>query len=215
VLDESSSSPSGKLVTSVRKKKGASSALLVEAEDGSSFFCLPDLATRYDIRRGVSVAVELWQRLLHESELVLCYNQGVSLLTRREHTRRELELGLQKRGYSPAAIRSSLDTLTSQGYISHHRFAEVWLRSRIRKHPESLKMLTQRLQAKGLSREEASQAIKALSQEHENLELDLCAAAADSLGRRFSDLELERKLLSRGFSSSTLRRWHSHGSADE
>ena len=138
VLDEDSSSPSGKLVTSVRKKKGASSALLVEAEDGSSFFCLPDLATRHDLRRGVKISAELWERLTHESEVVLCYNQGVSLLTRREHTRRELELGLQKRGYSPTAIRSSLDTLASQGYISHDRFAEIWLRSRIRKHPESL-----------------------------------------------------------------------------
>ena len=55
---------------------------------------------------------------------------AVRLLARREHSRRELRLKLEARGFDAAAITPALDELERQGLLSEARFVESYVRSR-------------------------------------------------------------------------------------
>ncbi len=49
------------------------------------------------------------------------------LLGQREHTKKELRLKLQRRGYGEAEIAAVLENLRENGSIDDERFAEKWL----------------------------------------------------------------------------------------
>jgi regulatory protein len=57
--------------------------------------------------------------------------RALSLLTRREHSRWELEQKLHQRGFTSQNILSVLQQLIEEGWQSDHRFAECYIRSRI------------------------------------------------------------------------------------
>lgn len=58
---------------------------------------------------------------------------AVRLLARREHSRRELRIKLEARGFDPTAILPALDELERQGLLSEARFVESYVRSRCEK----------------------------------------------------------------------------------
>jgi regulatory protein len=55
----------------------------------------------------------------------------VRLLSRREHSRTELESKLRRRGFPPEAIGTLLDELAAEGLQSDSRFAETYVRRRM------------------------------------------------------------------------------------
>lgn len=180
---------------------------MIEAEDGSSFLCHQKLAEGHALRRGTQVDERLWEELTQQSSQDLAYLQCLKLLARREYTSNELQVALAKRGYLPHSIQCTVSRLRDEGAISHDRYSEIWLRSRIRKQPESLKRLELRLVSKGLSSQEAASAIKRLIEEEPDIEIELCRAAAAQLRKRHGEGDiLTKKLLSRGFSVRTIGR---------
>lgn len=56
---------------------------------------------------------------------------AVRLLTRREHSRQELDWKLRQRGFGIAEIQDSLDDLQQQGLLDDGRFVESFVRWRI------------------------------------------------------------------------------------
>ena len=56
--------------------------------------------------------------------------RALGLLTRREHSRRELSRKLTSRGVEAADVRSAVDRLEAEGWQSDTRFAEALVRSR-------------------------------------------------------------------------------------
>lgn len=181
--------------------------MLVEAEDGSSFFCVPELAAKYQVRRGRELSPESWEELADNSNRQFAYLQCIKLLTRREHTKEELRIGLLKRGYPTDIVADTVDRVETEGSLSHERFAQVWLRSRMRRHPESIAHLRMGLQSKGLSSAEARASVDELLADRPDIEAELCQAAIRQLQLRKADPEvLQKKLLARGFSISVIRR---------
>lgn len=59
------------------------------------------------------------------------YEQALSLLARREHSRRELAQKLERKGQAREAVVEALDQLLAEGYQSDERFGEMLVRSRI------------------------------------------------------------------------------------
>ncbi len=59
------------------------------------------------------------------------YTCALGLLSRREHSRRELRDKLIARGMQPDDVESALDRLAENSYQSDSRFAELVVRSRI------------------------------------------------------------------------------------
>lgn len=55
---------------------------------------------------------------------------AMALLSRREHSRRELTTKLKHRGFSSAMIAVELDRLAAEGLLNEYRFAESYLNMR-------------------------------------------------------------------------------------
>src|SRR5688572_4006581 len=59
------------------------------------------------------------------------FDRALGLLSRREHSSRELKTKLTARGYEPDEVVETLATLERSQYQSDERYAEVLARSRI------------------------------------------------------------------------------------
>lgn len=88
-----------------------------------------------------------------------CYDKALYYLGVREYSRRELQEKLREK-YKRAEIDAALDRLQEENYLSDERFAEVYLRSRLKKSPEGKGLLAQRLMMKGLMAEDAKAAVE-------------------------------------------------------
>ena len=126
------------------------------------------------------------------------YDKAVSLLAIREHTKKELKERLENKGYREDEISSSLERLEKEGYISEERFAEVFIRSRLKKSPEGKSIILYRLMEKGCPKDIASSSIED-AWENE-LWLEPLKKELDTLIRRKGQEYAEAKMRQKGFS---------------
>ncbi len=68
-----------------------------------------------------------------KEEAATAYDTALRLLSRREHSRRELRLKLQLREHADECIEPALDRLSAEGYLSDRRFAEAYAAERVGK----------------------------------------------------------------------------------
>ena len=96
-----------------------------------------------------------------------------------------------------------MERLENEGYISEERFAEVFIRSRLKKNPEGYTLILCRLMEKGCSREIAS---RALDEAWENrLWLDPLKRELEALTRRKGEEYAVAKMRQKGFTNSEIR----------
>ncbi|AKJ01725.1 regulatory protein [Archangium gephyra] len=134
------------------------------------------------------------------------------LLAVRARSRHELLTALERKGFSEPVREAALAQVAGWGYLDDERFARdraAVLLQRGKYGPEAVQ---QRLQAHGLSREEASEAV---AEATGAVEFDAEAAARQVLerrglsGRKLGPKEHARAgrlLLSRGFSEDVIQR---------
>ena len=79
------------------------------------------------------------------------YNKALDLLSRREHSRKELYLKLTKRFESKENINLTLDRLEENNLLSDSRFAEEYVQARRRKGFGPIK-ITVELQNRGVNK---------------------------------------------------------------
>ncbi len=138
-------------------EEGALGTVKAVAEDGSLFlykaYYLPsaaDIAVPFDIPE---------EPLLAALEATLAESKAVSLLARAEQYRAGIERKLLARGAPRAAIAAALDRLEEAGLLSDDRYAESWIRQRIRSRSEGPRSLSAALCAKGVDRHAVKRAI--------------------------------------------------------
>lgn len=107
------------------------------------------------------------------------HDKALGLLARREHSRMELRMRLQRDGYPEADIDAALDALAKANYQSDARFVEMLVRSRIRQGYGP-----QRLHAELRTHELPDALVKACL---ENAEVDWTEQAREQLRRRYGD----------------------------
>jgi regulatory protein len=133
------------------------------------------------------------------------HTRALGLLSRREHSRRELKRKLGAHGSEPVAIDQALDRLGEQGLQSDPRFAELLVRSRIGQGHGPVRILAE-LRQHGI---DEAQARAAIDQEQP----DWPALAEDVCRRRFRAPAQDRAeqarrmqfLLRRGFPPALAR----------
>jgi len=106
------------------------------------------------------------------------YSIALRLLTQREHCEVELRHKLSQRECDEIAMDSAIEQLKSYGYLSESRFAEAFLRSRIKKG-EAPWLAAEKARQKGVDESALLDALeKAL------VEYDAMQACLDILARR-------------------------------
>jgi regulatory protein len=122
--------------------------------DGQYSFSLSDLdLSNSRLRSGQEVTpadLEQWQQVSLEAK---AYNQAVGYISYRRRSRREVEIYLLRKDYSPDLVAGVLDRLSQIGLINDKVFAEAWIADRRTMRPRSRRRLAQELAAKGLERE--------------------------------------------------------------
>src|SRR5690606_23009290 len=106
------------------------------------------------------------------------YTRALGLLSRREHSRRELRAKLTARGVDIADADGALDRLAEHSYQSDPRFAELLVRSRIAQGQGPVRIRAE-LRQHGIADDVVRSAIDAEAPDWPALALDLCR-------RRFS-----------------------------
>lgn len=140
------------------------------------------------------------------------YDKAVDLLTRREHTEKELRQKLSEKGFGESEITNAVNTLKCEGYLSDSRYAEVFVRSRLRKSAEGKPLLMMRLTEKGVDRNIASELINSAWDNEEylpSLRGEWC-----KLYRKYGAEKAEAKLRAKGFSSSEIAKVKEERSED-
>ena len=131
------------------------------------------------------------------------FDKAVSLLAMREHTKNELKDKLEKKGYREDDISDAISRLDREGYISEERFAEVFIRSRLKKSPEGKSVLLYRLAEKGCQRDIAANAIDEAWED--KLWLDPLKKELETLERRKGEEYAFSKMRQKVFSYSEIR----------
>ncbi len=132
--------------------------------------------------------------------------RALGLLTRREHSRRELERKLASRGVDAGEAKAAVERLASEGWQDDRRFAELLVRSRAGSGYGPLRIRAE-LTTHGLDRDAIAAAM-------DTFDGDWTETACDLVRRRFgpgglTDLAGRRKaadfLIRRGFDGGSVR----------
>lgn len=144
-----------------RIERGASrNGLQAVSTEGSSFFIPKSCAESFSLAVGQQLNQQDFNALKAEAERITVLQKAVDLLSRREHSIQELRLKLKKRDYDQSVVEQVISTLRHKGYLDDARFAAMWIRSRLRKKPESSFALKAGLMNKGVDADTAETAIR-------------------------------------------------------
>ncbi|TVR74463.1 MAG: regulatory protein RecX [Spirochaetaceae bacterium] len=143
--------------------------------------------------------------LARRSDHLFALPAAVELLSRRDHSEKELQRKLRSRGFSPGAIALALRRVQEQEYQSDDRFALSWTRYRMSGKGVSRTALLAGLARRGVDRETANRAVSAYEEENPDcfsraLRLALQALAGEE------ETTIVRKLARRGFDVVEIRR---------
>ena len=195
---EDSSSRNGSGVS--RCERGADGRVRICLTDGSSFFISAGFADLNAIRTGIEISLELRAAIESNARELQAFRKGLELLGRREHTAFELARKLKVRGFDPAAAAPALSELQEAGYLDDRRYAEAWVRSRLKRRPEGYPRLAAGLARRGVDRKTIASVLETLFTEEES-EKALAKAAEKILKRGDVDETTAlRKLTALGFS---------------
>jgi len=179
--------------------RGAEGRVQIRLEDGSSFFVSSEFADRNSLVSGSHVSDALLDSICAEDEKLRAFEKAVTLLARREHSVYELELKLRSRGFKGNSVSAALERLLKVGYVDDRRFAEVWVRTRLRRNPEGYSRLAAGLYRRGVDRGIVSLVLEEIYTEEESGRA--LEKAAEKILKRgnIERLAVLKKLTAKGF----------------
>lgn len=207
-LDGSSSSPSDNLLT-IESIRGTVGGYRVVLEDGSSFFVstgrFKELALSEGDRLDREEVAEL-AALSYRSHFDLAREKALELLARREHTAFQLDQKLYKRDFPREVIADLLAQLKERNELNERRYAEEWLRVRMRRNPLGPAKARATLLDHGVPESIIREVLEAYETEHPDCWLEAAERAVRKMpdrGRISREKAIQR-LMRRGFSGAQL-----------
>lgn len=94
------------------------------------------------------------------------YRRGLKLLAMREHCAKELLDKLVSKGHSKEEAGEAVARLEKEGWLSDRRYAEAFVRSRLKRGPEGKSLIEARLAEKGVPRQLAREVVSAYFEEN-------------------------------------------------
>jgi regulatory protein len=178
----------------------------ISLSDGTSFLLLKEIVDSQQIEEGCELSSERWNKLSENSSRMESEKKALSLLARAAHSREGLRVKLMKRGFSPAIIDHTLVLMEEMGYLDDKKFAEQWLLSRIRNHPEGVHAFRAGLLKRGVRRDTVDLVLR--ENVTEEVELDCARRVVERIERtqKLTEIRMKIKMQNRGFSLSAIHK---------
>ncbi|MFW5827841.1 MAG: regulatory protein RecX [Alkalispirochaeta sp.] len=169
--------------------------------------------TRSDLGDGDLTRFGVLQELVVASEQTFVVAIAAEILSRREHSATELRRKLRAKGFGSVACDVAVARLEDRGFQSDARFAEMWIRTRMRGKGVSRRALLATLAEKGVEREAATAAVAAYESEHPECFESALAAHVAAFGvdpgalDRQQQMRYIQRLTRKGFDLSRVKKY--------
>ncbi len=174
------------LITAIRRERGKYRVTINGAED----VLVPiSLMRERPLREGQEIDLEEYDNWLMVRQYRFALDRAVGYLAMRAHSRREIEQKLLRIGYRPCTVEMVLYKLERESLLDDADFARQWVESRAG-HKLGRTRIAQELRRKGVSQDEAEEALEALDEEDQ---LAGAVALAEKAAARVKPDEDRRK----------------------
>ena len=185
-------------------KKGKQDKIHISVDGEYSFTVDETYFLSMSIYNGKDVDRDELEEIRETVNVRRAYNYAVSLLSRRDHSERELMTKLTQKGYTDGAEKA-IDKLRVGGYVSDERFARLYVRELQTFKKYGKRRIEQELYRKGIDRD----MIREVLEETDFDESELVSLIERKYGRYLSDEKGVAKtingLLRMGYSYSEIR----------
>lgn len=124
-----------------------------------AFGCNKRVVERFELKAGLELSEADVERILEGEMQQGCFDRAIQYLSRRMHSRKELEQKLRKADFADQNIAAAMDRLTKLGYLDDAEFARQKLLSGQRKLMGSRRVM-QELRKSGVDGSTAQRAIE-------------------------------------------------------
>ena len=139
-------------------KKGKGDKIHVSVDGEYAFTVDEAYFYSLNLKENTELTVEELSEITLKAGERRAYNYAVSLLSRREHTVKEIVDKLKRKDYGQFAEKTA-DRLMSEGYLSDERFAKLYVRELINLKGYGRRRIKDELFRKGISREIADEVL--------------------------------------------------------
>lgn len=145
------------------------------------------------------------ERIKNHSRTLEAEKYALTLLSVRQHSKKNLALKLIKRGFPGNCIEDLICKLEDLAYLDDTEFAKAWVSSRLLRHPEGKNALLAGLFKHGIERATAEEVIEELVSDETEIE---CAAGLYRKLTRLGkpDEKIAAVLIARGFPYEIVRK---------
>lgn len=193
-------------VASVTKRGAGRGQVKVTLSDGSSFLCLQEIQEEAGVFAGHEYPSDWLKSLYADSQMRKAERRALTLLSYAPHSRRGLQIKLVQRGFTERPVEHALSRMEELGYLDDAKYAEGWVQSRLKNHPEGRWALLAGLMKKGIDRQTAEQAITKAAADLPEEEAARKALAKLTRNRSLPRIALASRLASKGFSLPVINR---------
>ncbi len=143
-------------------------------------------------------------RTVGENIQEIVYRRAIQILSHREHSVEELRRKLLRRRFPGEVVESVLSRLRSVDLVDDLRFAEMFVREKVRNKPMGRKGIALELRKRGVDGETATEAILKVM-EDEGVDEEMLARDLFEKGRGSGRKRMYALMMRRGFREDVIR----------
>lgn len=178
------------VITAIKKERGK---YRVTVNDCESVLVPVSLMQERPLKEGQPIDLEEYDNWLMVRQYRFALDRAVGYLAARARSKREIEQKLLQAGYRPCTVEMVIYKLQRENLLDDADFARQWVESR-QHHKLGRSRIAQELRRKGVSQEEAEEALSVIEDEDQ---LSGAVALAKKAAARIKPGEDMRKAASR------------------
>lgn len=178
------------VITAIRKERGK---YRVTVNDAENVIVPLSLMRERPLKEGQQFDLEEYDNWLMVRQYRFALDRAVGYLAARARSKREIEQKLLQAGYRPCTVEMVIYKLERENLLDDADFARQWVESRSQ-HKLGRSRIAQELRRKGVSQEEAEEALAVIEDEDQ---LAGAVALAEKAAARIKPGEDMRKACSR------------------
>lgn len=192
-------------ITAISKRGSSGSGFTVGISEGSSFFVSKKFCDENPLEIDREIDEDFLAKLEFESDCVMALQKARDLIGRAEQSSGGLYVKLKKKGFSDGACKIAVERVCQLNLINDERFAELWISSRLRSHPEGKSALFKGLLSRGVKSKSAKYALEQNLTEEDLRRAVLKAGIKLIVKYRDSDQQVKQALYRRGFTNREIQ----------